>query len=85
LGQFIDRVEQKIEMFACARIYVELDLEKGLPKEILLKLDNWFVIVITLPYELRYCVFKIYSKVVLREAKLLLKLPDITDATKLEV
>jgi hypothetical protein len=41
LGKYIDSIEPKANMFACARICVEVDLEKGLPEAILLKLDNW--------------------------------------------
>jgi hypothetical protein len=31
LGHYIDKFEAKDEMFSCARIYVMVDLEKGLP------------------------------------------------------
>jgi hypothetical protein len=41
LGKFIDRAEPKSGMFSCARICVEVDLEKGLPEAIKLKLDDW--------------------------------------------
>jgi hypothetical protein len=41
LGKFIDRDEPKSSMYSCARICVEVDLEKGLPEEIKLKLDDW--------------------------------------------
>jgi hypothetical protein len=41
LGKFIDRVEPKDGLQACARICVEVDLEKGLPEAINLTLDNW--------------------------------------------
>jgi hypothetical protein len=41
LGKFIDRAEPKSNMYSCARIYVEVDLEKGLPEAIKLRLDDW--------------------------------------------
>jgi hypothetical protein len=41
LGKFINCVEPKEGLQACARIYVEVDLEKGLPKAIQLNLDSW--------------------------------------------
>jgi hypothetical protein len=41
LGKFIDRAEPKSSMYSCARICVEVDLEKGLPEAIKLKLDDW--------------------------------------------
>jgi hypothetical protein len=31
LGTYIDKVEPRDNMFACAHICVEVDLEKGLP------------------------------------------------------
>jgi hypothetical protein len=40
LGRFIDRVEPRDGMQACARICVEVDLEKRLPEAIQLTLDN---------------------------------------------
>jgi hypothetical protein len=41
LGTYIDRAEPKDNRRACARIYVEVDLEKGPPEAIKLTLDNW--------------------------------------------
>jgi hypothetical protein len=41
LGKFIDTVEPKSTMYSCARICVEVNMEKGLPKEIKLRLDDW--------------------------------------------
>ena len=37
----MDKSEPKSLMFACARICVEVDLEKGLPKSIILSIDGW--------------------------------------------
>ena len=36
LGKFLDKVSLNIQLLSCARICVEVDLEKGLPKEIIL-------------------------------------------------
>jgi hypothetical protein len=41
LGKYIDRVEPKDGLQACAWICVEVDLEKGLPEAINLTLDKW--------------------------------------------
>jgi hypothetical protein len=41
LGKYIDKAEPKDGLQACAQICVEVDLEKGLPEVIKLKLDNW--------------------------------------------
>jgi hypothetical protein len=41
LGKFIDRSEPKDGLQACARLCVEVDLEKGLPEAIQLNLDSW--------------------------------------------
>jgi len=41
VGKFIDRSEPKENMHACARICVEVDLGKGLPEAIKLKVDQW--------------------------------------------
>jgi hypothetical protein len=41
LGKYIDRVEPREGIQACARLCVEVDLEKGLPEAIQLTLDNW--------------------------------------------
>jgi hypothetical protein len=41
IGKYIDKEEPKPPMFACARICVKVDLEKGIPKSIKLTLDNW--------------------------------------------
>jgi len=40
LGKYIDRVEPREGLQACARICVEVDLEKGLSEAIQLTLDN---------------------------------------------
>ena len=41
VGKYIDRSEPKDNMQACARICVEVDLGKGLPEAIKLKVDEW--------------------------------------------
>jgi hypothetical protein len=41
LGIYIDREEPRSVLYSCARICVEVDLEKGLPEAIKLKLDDW--------------------------------------------
>jgi hypothetical protein len=41
LGKYIDHVEPREGLQACARLCVEVDLEKGLPEAIQLNLDNW--------------------------------------------
>jgi len=41
VGKYIDRSEPKDNMQACARICVEVDLGRGLPESIKLKLDDW--------------------------------------------
>jgi hypothetical protein len=41
LGKYIDRTEPKEGIQACARICVEVDLEKGLPQAVQLTLDEW--------------------------------------------
>lgn len=40
LGKYIDKAEPKGPLFACARICVEVDLEKGLPEEVNLQMDG---------------------------------------------
>ena len=40
LGWYIDKYDPKPLLFSCAQIYVEVDLDKGLPKVINL-MDNW--------------------------------------------
>lgn len=40
LGRYIDRVEPK-EKYSCARICVEINLEKGILEAIAITLDNW--------------------------------------------
>jgi hypothetical protein len=42
LGRFLDSVEPKGDQFTCARICVEVNLEKGLPEAIKLSLGEWF-------------------------------------------
>lgn len=39
--KYIDRSEPKEDMHACAQICVEVDLGKGIPKEVKIKVDNW--------------------------------------------
>jgi hypothetical protein len=41
LGRFLDRAEPKGDQFSCARICVEVNLEKGLPEAIKLSLGEW--------------------------------------------
>jgi len=41
VGKYIDRSEPRENMHACARICVEVDLGKGLPEAIKLKVDQW--------------------------------------------
>lgn len=41
VGKYIDRCEQKDNIHACARICVEVDLLKGLPEAIKIKVDQW--------------------------------------------
>ena len=41
VGKYIDRCEPKDNMHACARICVEVDLGKGLPEAIKIKVDQW--------------------------------------------
>jgi len=40
LGQYIDRADPK-DQYSCARIYVEVDLEVGLPEVVKLKVGDW--------------------------------------------
>jgi len=39
--KYIERCEPKDNMHACARIYVEVNLGKGLPEAIKIKVDQW--------------------------------------------
>ena len=41
MGKYVDKSEPKAPMFSCARICVEVDLEKGLPEAINLSIDGW--------------------------------------------
>lgn len=41
LGRFLDSAEPKGDQFTCARICVEVNLEKGLPEAIKLTLGDW--------------------------------------------
>ena len=41
MGKYVDKSEPKAPMFSCARICVEVDLEKGLPESINLSIDGW--------------------------------------------
>ena len=41
LGKYINKLEPKAPMFSCARICVEVYLEKGLPNAINLSIDGW--------------------------------------------
>lgn len=42
VGKYLDRVELKGSQFTCVKIYVEVDMEKGLPSKINLSLSDWF-------------------------------------------
>jgi hypothetical protein len=50
MGRFINRAEPQDGLQSCARLCVELDLEKGLPEAIQLILDGWSYIQ-TVDYE----------------------------------
>lgn len=41
MGKYIDRCEPKNNMHMCGRICVEVDLRKGLPEAIKIKVDQW--------------------------------------------
>lgn len=41
LGKYIDKLEPKGKKFVYARIYIEVDLEKGLLSEIILTNESW--------------------------------------------
>jgi hypothetical protein len=41
MGKYIDRAEPKEGLQACARICVEVDLEKGFSEAINITLENW--------------------------------------------
>lgn len=41
VGKYIDRCEPKENIHACARICEEVDLGKGMPKAINIKIDQW--------------------------------------------
>lgn len=41
LGRYIDHVEPKGGIFTCARICIEIDLKKGLPKAIQVNVAGW--------------------------------------------
>ena len=41
VGKYIDRCEPKDNMHECARIFVEVDLRKGLSEAIKIKVDQW--------------------------------------------
>lgn len=41
VGKYIDRCEPKENMHACVRICVEVELGKGLPEPIKIKVDQW--------------------------------------------
>jgi hypothetical protein len=59
LGRFIDRAEPQDGLQSCARICIEVDLEKGLPEAIQLILDGWTYIQTVdyeqLPFKCKYC------------------------------
>jgi hypothetical protein len=59
LGRFIDRAEPRDGLQSCARLCVEVDLEKGLPEAIQLILDGWSYIQMVdyeqLPFKCKYC------------------------------
>lgn len=41
IRKYIDWAERKENIFSCVRIFVEVDLEKGILEAILISLDNW--------------------------------------------
>lgn len=41
LGKYLDKAKPEGTQFACVKIYVEFDLEKGLPTEINLTMRDW--------------------------------------------
>jgi hypothetical protein len=41
LGKYIDIAEPRENIFSCTRIYVEVELKKGLLKVVMISLDNW--------------------------------------------
>jgi hypothetical protein len=59
LGTYIDKVEPRDGMLACACICVEFDLEKGFPEVIQLTLDDWKHIQLVdykqLPFKCKQC------------------------------
>ena len=59
LGKYVDKSEPKAPMFSCARICVEVDLEKGLPESIMLSLDGWSHLQTVdyeqIPFKCKYC------------------------------
>ena len=59
MGKYVDKYEPKPPMFSCARICIEVDLEKGLPKSIILSIDGWnhlqTVDYEQIPFKCKYC------------------------------
>ena len=59
LGKYVDKSEPKAPMFSCARICVEVDLEKGLPESINLSIDGWTHLQTVdyeqIPFKCKYC------------------------------
>ena len=59
MGKYVDKSEPKAPMFSCAQICVEVDLEKGLPKSIILSIDGWnhlqTVDYEQIPFKCKYC------------------------------
>ena len=41
MGKYIDKAEPRGPLFSCARICIEVDLEKGLPEAVNLEMDGW--------------------------------------------
>jgi len=40
IGRYIDKAEPKENLFSCATICVKVDLKKGIPKSMIISLDN---------------------------------------------
>jgi len=41
VGRYLDLVEPKGKQFSCTKICIEVDIEKGLPSEIVLTQEDW--------------------------------------------
>ena len=59
LGKYIDKSEPKAPMFSCARICVEVDLEKGLLEAINISIEGWNHLQTVgyeqIPFKCKYC------------------------------